>query len=315
MITTTVEQSLIQRLDEVGKLIGETPLHPIKRVFQKAGVEIYAKLEWHQLGNSVKARSAYQIIRSALLEGKLEEKRLLDATSGNMGIAYAAIGSAMGIPVTLCLPSNASAERKLVLKSLGAELIYTDALSGLEGAEKEARRLFNAQPNRYYFADQYSNEHNWKAHYYHTAREIYWQTKGGITHFVSGLGTTGTFMGTSRKLKEVNPDIQCIALQPETSVHGLEGWKHLLSAGAPSIYEEGLVDKLQTIKTNDAYAMLKRFAEEEGMLISPSAAANLVGAIRIAESIERGIIVTVFPDDASKYGSLMHQLFSATSLN
>jgi cysteine synthase B len=301
---------LIDRLDAVEALIGDTPLYPISRAFSKPHVQLYAKLEWRQLGQSVKARPAFQIIKDAVHRGELTpDKRLLDASSGNTAIAYAAVGSALGIGVTICLPENASPERKRILKSLGAEVILTSPFEGTDGAQEKARELADQQPETYYYADQYSNPSNWKAHYYTTAREIYHQTRGQLTHFITGLGTTGSFTGTSRKLKEINPEIHVTSIQPETALHGLEGWKHLETAKVPKIYDSSLADQEMVVSTTEAYEMMKHFAQTEGMLISPSAAANLAGAIRLAEQVERGIIVTLFPDDANKYGEVVKQIF------
>lgn len=307
-ITTT--DQLIKRLDTLGRFIGNTPLYPIRRAFTKPGVELYAKLEWQQLGQSVKARPAYQIVKDAILSETLHaEKYLLDATSGNTGIAYASICSNLGIPLTICIPENASPERKLLLKSLGAELIFTSPLEGTDGSQVKAKALFEARPDLYFYADQYNNESNWKAHYLNTAKEIYHETMGRITHFVAGLGTSGTFMGTGKKLKEVNPYISLISYQPETALYGLEGWKDMETAKVPGIYDESLADFSYRVSTGEAYSWLKIFAEKEGILLSPSSAANLAGAVKVAEKLEKGVVVTVFPDDASKYGEVIKTLF------
>ena len=302
--------SLIESLDEIGNMIGNTPLMQVKKAFHKPGVTLYAKLEWRQLGQSVKSRPAFQIIKDAIIAGHLDNgRKLLDATSGNTGIAYASICARLSIPLTICLPSNASVERKNILQALGAELIYTSPLEGTDGAQAKARDLYHNNPKEYFYADQYNNDNNWKAHYYGTAREIYHQTEGSITHFVAGLGTTGTFTGTGRKLREINGDIRLIALQPETALHGLEGWKDLETAKVPGIYDPSLHDEVRSVSTGDAYDWLKIFAREEGMLISPSAAANLAGAIKLAEEITNGVIVTVFPDNATKYQEVINELF------
>ncbi|MEM6265168.1 MAG: cysteine synthase family protein [Bacteroidota bacterium] len=307
---TASSSALSERLDEVGSLIGGTPLYPIRNAFQHDRVKLYAKLEWHQLGQSVKARPAFQIIHDAVHRGELHPgKRLLDASSGNTGIAYAAIGSALGVPVTICLPENASQERKQILKAYGAEVILTSPFEATEGAQRKARELYAERPDLYYYADQYSNPSNWQAHYFHTSREIYQQTQGQVTHFVAGLGTTGSFTGTVRKLKEINPSIQAIALQPETALHGLEGWKHLETADVPAIYDASLADNILEVDTVSAYETLKLVADTEGLLISPSAAANLLGAMRVAEHLEEGVVVTVFADDASKYSEVIDNLF------
>ncbi|MEL6192099.1 MAG: cysteine synthase family protein [Bacteroidota bacterium] len=301
----------IEQLDEVGKFIGNTPLYPIKNAYQKDGVEIYAKLEWRQLGQSVKARPAYEIIREAILAEELHPgKRLLDATSGNTGIAYASITAQLGIPLTICLPENASAERKQILTALGAELIFTSPLEGTDGSQREAKRLAEERPDLYFYADQYNNPNNWKAHYRNTAREVYHQTYGRITHFVTGLGTTGSFVGTGKKLREVNPEIKLISLHPETSMHGLEGWKDMETAKVPGIYEPQIADQQIRVSTEEAYHWVKEIGKKEGMLVSPSSAANLAGAIKVAEQIDSGVIVTLFTDDASKYGDVLQHIFS-----
>ncbi len=300
--TLGVSQSLKTRLKQLELFVGRTPLYRLDRVYENKKVSILAKLEWQQLGNSVKARAALAIFKEAILSGKLREgMHLLDATSGNTGIAYATIGSALGVPVTLCLPENASPKRKQILKQLGAEIIYTSPFESTDGAQREAKAMVKAYPERYYYADQYSNHNNWKAHFHSTGLEIWEQTNHNITHFVAGLGTTGTFVGTSRRLELLNPQIERIALQPDNPLHGLEGWKHLETAMVPKIYDESVADQFHLIDTEEALDMVKRVAQKEGLLISPSAAANLVGAIKIAESVGEGTIVTTFADDASKY--------------
>ena len=295
---------------KVATQIGNTQLLRIKNSFQKPGVEIYAKLEWQQLGGSVKARPAFQIIKEAMHNGQFRGgKTLLDATSGNTGIAYASIGAILGIPVSLCLPENASKERKQLLEQLGAALIYTSRFDGTDGAQQTAQALAQSAPDQYYYADQYTNPNNWRAHYLTTANEIWYQTKGRITHFVNALGTTGTFTGTSRRLKELNPSIQTVALQSNNPMHGLEGWKHLETAVTPAIYDSSLADRQLEVDTLEAYEMIRRIAQRECLLVSPSAAANLLGAIQLAEQIDEGVIVTTFADDASKYSEILQQLF------
>lgn len=311
MTTYIKRQNIVlkTRLQEVAQLVGNTPLYPITKVYNKANVKIYAKLEWQQLGGSVKSRPAFNIIKNAIYNGELNEnKHLLDATSGNTGIAYAAIGAALGIPVTLCLPENASAERKTILKSLGVNIIYTSPFESTDGAQLKAKALYEADPHKYYYADQYANENNWKAHYETTAPEIWEATQGEITHFVAGLGTTGTFTGTSRRLKNYNPAIKVIAAQPDNPMHGLEGWKHLETAIVPKIYDPSLADQFLEIDTEAAFKMVKTIAKREGLLVSPSSAANLLGAIQIANQIDEGVIVTTFADDASKYTEVLNAL-------
>lgn len=303
--------ALEQKLLELEQYIGDTPLFPIRRVFSKPNVEIYAKLEWMQLGGSVKARAAYNIIKTGIEEGKLDEnRRFLDATSGNTGIAYAHVCAALGIPLTICMPENATKERKQILRAFGAELIFTPAELKTTGSQAVARKLYEENPDLYYLADQYSNEANWKAHYDMTAHEIVEQTEGRITHFATGLGTTGTFIGTSRGLKELNPDIVCIALEPDSPNHGLPGWKHLATAKIPAIYDESVADGYMTMHLADAQELVRQVARQEGLLISPSSAANLAGAIKIAETLDEGVIVTVFPDDSSKYSDEIAEIFA-----
>ena len=303
---------LESRLKKVSTLVGNTPLYRISNVFRKPGVEIYAKLEWQQLGGSVKSRPAFNIIKNAIIEGKLNgQKQLLDATSGNTGIAYASIGAALGIPVTLCLPENASEERKLILKALGAKIIYTSRFDSTDGAQLKAKELVKENPNKYYYADQYANDNNWKAHFDTTGVEIWDQTNGRISHFVAGLGTTGTFTGTTRRLKKYNDQIETIALQPDNPMHGLEGWKHLETAIVPKIYDENLADRFLDIDTLGAFEMVKKVAQKEGLLISPSAAANLLGAIKLGKEIDQGVIVTTFADNAEKYTEVMNHIFNS----
>ncbi len=300
------EQSAFQRdLDTVEGFVGNTPLYPITKIWKSEKVKIFAKLEWQQLGGSVKARAAFNIICAALKSGELGGgKALLDATSGNTGIAYASLGARLGIPVTLVVPENISADRLRILRSLGASIVFSSPLESTEGARVLAKKLASDSPDKYFYADQYSNKNNWLAHYQGTAYELWQQTKGEISHFVAGLGTTGTFVGTSKKLKELNPSIKAIELQPQTSLHGLEGWKHLESADVPSIYKSSVADERLEVQSEEVYGLLRKVAREEGLLISPSAAANLLGAIKVAEGLEEGLVVTVFADDASRYGHL-----------
>lgn len=308
----TVSKDLASQVLNLGSYIGETPLFELKRIFHKPGVELYAKLEWQQMGGSVKARPAWNIIKSAILSGKLtQERRLLDASSGNTAIAYATIAANLGIPVTICLPENASKERKHLLRALGVELVLTSPFEGTDGAQRKAWELKKAQPKLYYYADQYSNEYNWRAHYTGTGPEIFRQTGGRVTHFVAGLGTTGSFTGTGRRLKELDSKIQLISLQPDSPLHGLEGWKHLETARVPKIYDRFLGDEKMTISTEAAYKTLKDAAQWEGLVLSPSSAANLAGAIILASSLDEGVVVTVFPDDASKYSEAIQLINNA----
>jgi len=304
----------LQQATEIVDLIGYTPLIRLRRITRHLpeSIEIYGKAEWFNPGGSVKDRPAWNIVRTAIERGELRGgKRLLDATSGNTGIAFAMIGAALGFGVTLCMPANVSTERKRILKAYGAEVIYTDPLESSDGAIRKARALYAQHPDRYYYADQYNNPANWQAHYETTGVEIWQQTEGRITHFVAGLGTTGTFVGVGRRLREYRRDIQLIALQPDSPFHGLEGLKHLETAIVPGIYDPTLADANLAISTEDAYAMARRLAREEGLLVGVSAAAAVVGSLRVAEAILRdaetrgiephAVIVTILCDSADKY--------------
>jgi cysteine synthase B len=304
----------LQQATEIVDLIGYTPLIRLRRITRHLpeSIEIYGKAEWFNPGGSVKDRPAWNIVRTAIERGELHGgKRLLDATSGNTGIAFAMIGAALGFGITLCMPANVSTERKRILKAYGAEVIYTDPLESSDGAIRKARELYAQHPDRYYYADQYNNPANWQAHYETTGVEIWQQTEGRITHFVAGLGTTGTFVGVGRRLREYRRDIQLIALQPDSPFHGLEGLKHLETAIVPGIYDPTLADANLAISTEDAYAMARRLAREEGLLVGVSAAAAVVGSLRVAETLLRdaetrgiephAVIVTILCDSADKY--------------
>lgn len=285
--------------------IGNTPLLRFGRVTAELnGVQVLAKAEWHNPGGSIKARAASNIVSEGLAAGKLGQgKILLDSTSGNTGIAYAMLGAAYGIPVTLCMPSNVSAERKRILRAYGAQIVYTDPGEGSDGAIRKAREMAAENPERYYYADQYSNPANWQAHYRNgTADEIWRQTEGRVTHFVSMLGTSGTFVGTSRRLKELDRGLQCISLQPDSPFHGIEGAKHMETSIVPKIYDPTVADGELTINTEEAHAMCRRLAVEEGLLVGISAAAAMVGALQVAASAAPGsVVVTIFPDSGDKY--------------
>ena len=297
---------LYKQAKDLARFIGNTPLFPLEKILERNSVSIYSKLEWYQLSHSVKARAAYFIIRDAIKKGYLnKDKVLLDATSGNTGIAYAAICASLDIPITLCLPQNISKERVRILNSFGAELVFTSELEGTDGAQVKAKKLVKESPDKYYYADQYSNPNNWKAHYLTTAEEIWSQTGGKITHFVAGIGTSGTFTGTGKRLKELNPNIQLIGLQPSSPMHGLEGWKHLETAKIPSIYDQDLADDIVEVDSYEAYDWINPLSRKTGLLVSPSAAANLVGAIKVASSISEGMVVTTFADDISKYYDIL----------
>lgn len=301
----------LEKLLELAPYVGNTALYPIKNLGINPNVELFAKIEWQQFGGSVKARAAYRIIRDAVEKGKwLPGQRLLDATSGNTGIAYAIFAAVAEIPLTIVIPENASAERKHILKSLGVELIFSSPFESTEGAQDVAKELLWKNPELYVYLDQYSNPMNSLAHYESTAPEIWNQTKAQITHFIAGLGTTGTFTGTGSRLKEFNSNIQLIALQPDSALHGLEGWKHLETARIPSIYNSELADEYRSVSTEKAYSIIKTVAEKEGLFLSPSAAANLIGAIDLANEIEHGVIVTTFADNADKYLEVLNLLKS-----
>jgi S-sulfo-L-cysteine synthase (O-acetyl-L-serine-dependent) len=286
--------------------IGNTPLLRIVRIaLDLPGVEILGKAEWLNPGGSIKDRAAANIVAQARASGKLTSgKILLDSTSGNTGIAYAMIGAAQSFPVTLCMPENVSVERKRILHAYGANIIYTDPADGSDGAIRMARELAAKHPDLYYYADQYSNDANWQAHYHGTANEIWQQTEGRITHFVAMLGTSGTFVGTTRRLKELNPRIRCISLQPDSAFHGIEGTKHMASAIVPKIYDSSLADADMGISTEDAYAMAKRMAREEGLLVGISAAAAVVGCLQLGRQVkknEHAVFVTILCDSGDKY--------------
>jgi cysteine synthase B len=286
--------------------IGNTPLLRLDRIAgDAAGVEILGKAEWYNPGGSVKDRAAARIVQEAQRNGKLPPGRiLLDSTSGNTGIAYAMIGAAQRIPITLCMPENVSPERKRILHAYGANILYTDPSEGSDGAIRMARELHAKHPDLYYYADQYSNDANWQAHYHGTANEIWQQTEGRITHFVSMLGTSGTFMGTARRLKELNPNVRCISLQPDSPFHGIEGAKHMATAIVPKIYDATLADEDIGISTEDSYKMAIRLAREEGLLVGISAAAAVVGCLKVARERKNGqpaVIVTILCDSGDKY--------------
>ena len=287
--------------------IGNTPLLRLERIAADfPGIQILAKAEWHNPGGSVKDRAALAIVRAAEREGLLSSgKSLLDATSGNTGIAYAMLGAARGFPVTLCVPANVSEERKRILRAYGANVIWTDAAEGSDGAIRRAQALAEAEPDKHIYVDQYSNPANWRAHYEGTGNEIWRQTEGRVTHFIATLGTSGTFVGTTRRLKELNPKIQCISLQPDSPFHGLEGLKHMATAIVPAIYDSKLAVRDLGISTEAAYALVRRVAREEGLLVGISSGAALVGCLQVAEELHRkkqeAVIVTVFADSGDKY--------------
>jgi S-sulfo-L-cysteine synthase (O-acetyl-L-serine-dependent) len=297
------EESFRKRSHDLLSLIGGTPLVRLERVGQEfPEVEICAKLEAANPGGSVKDRAALNIIREAEQAGLMNKyKILMDSTSGNTGIAYAMIAAARGYRLKLYMPSNVSEERKRILKAYGAEVVYTDPLEGSDGAIRRVRELAAANPNLYFYANQYDNPANWRAHYETTAPEIFEQTEGRVTHFVAGLGTSGTFVGTARRLKQLNPEIRCISFQPDSSFHGLEGLKHMPTAILPKIYDPRVADDDLPVSTEAAYAMVRRLAREEGLLVGVSSGAAMVAALKVAKQIQRGVIVTIFPDGGDKY--------------
>lgn len=284
-------------------LIGNTPLLSFKRIANPvAPVNVFAKAEWYNPGGSVKDRAALNMIIEGERSGKLtKDKTIIDATSGNTGIAYAMIAAERGYKVKLALPKNASMERKQSLKAYGAELILTDPTESADGAQRVVKELVDSDPKKYFYPDQYNNDANWRAHYETTAMEIWRQTDGQITHFVTGLGTSGTFMGVTRRLKELNPAIQCISMQPDSPLHGLEGLKHMETALVPGIYDESIADAQVEVATEDAQRMVVRLAREEGLLVGVSSGANMVAALNVASGIKEGCVVTIFCDSAAKY--------------
>jgi len=288
--------------------IGNTPLLRFDRLTSHLpGVTLLGKAEWHNPGGSVKDRAAANIVAEGRRSGQLGSgKILLDATSGNTGIAYAMLGAAEGFPVTLCMPTNVSTERKQILSVYGANIIYTDPGEGSDGAICMARELAVEHRDLYFYADQYSNDANWLAHYHSTANEIWQQTEGRITHFVALLGTSGTFMGTTRRLRELNPTIRCISVQPDSSFHGIEGAKHMASAIVPKIYDPALADENLEVSTEDAHAMARRVARECGLLLGVSAAAGIFASLKVAEQLDLGkdrqpVIATILCDSGEKY--------------
>jgi S-sulfo-L-cysteine synthase (O-acetyl-L-serine-dependent) len=289
--------------DSLEARVGNTPLVRLNRigVGLPPTVKVFAKAEWFNPSGSVKDRASANILRNAAENNLLAGRRLLDSTSGNMGIAYATFGAARGVGITLAVPANASPERLSILNALGAELVLTDPMEGSDGAIMEARRLAETQPDHFYYANQYSNPANWQAHYLSTGPEIIEQTNGEVTHFVAGLGTSGTLMGTGRRLKEFNSAIQLVAAQPDAPFHGLEGLKHMASAIKPGIYDEKLADVNLGIDTEASQKMVLRLAREEGLFVGISSGAAAVAALQVAQTLERGVVVAIFPDAGFKY--------------
>ena len=306
MTLTKLPQLDLRAVDENGleARVGNTPLLRIHKLAEglPAGVRVFAKAEWFNPGGSIKDRPALNIIRTGLAQGALSGgRRLLDSTSGNMGIAYATFGAAMGIPITLCVPSNASAERITILRTLGAELILTDPSLGSDGAILEARKLAEQYPDRYWYANQYDNPANWQAHYASTGPEILAQTNGEVTHLVVGLGTSGTLMGAGRYLRERAPHVKLIGIQPDAAFHGLEGLKHMPTAIPPKIYDASLADRIIEVRTEAAHEWVRELGRREGLFAGISSGAAIAGALQVASELKEGTVVTVFPDAGYKY--------------
>lgn len=290
------------RQSAIEKLVGNTPLLPLPMFSPRKGVEIWAKAEWFNPGGSVKDRPALSIIQDAMRRKKLDARTtLIDATSGNTGIAYAMFGAAKGFRVRLCMPSSASLERKRILAAFGAEVEFTDPQDGSDGAIRRVRELVDASKERIFYADQYNNPANPRAHERTTAPEIWKQTRGRVTHFVAGLGTSGTLMGTGRRLRLYKKSVRLVSIQPDSAFHGLEGLKHMETAIVPGIYDENFADENIPVGTEDAQAAARQLAREAGLLVGVSAGAALVGAQRVAQTLKRGVVVTVFPDGGDKY--------------
>ncbi|MCF6148849.1 MAG: cysteine synthase family protein [Candidatus Kuenenia sp.] len=293
------------RCNSVLDRIGNTPLikiNKITRELQKRNVEIYVKAEWFNPGGSVKDRPALRIVEDAEKSGELNSgKILIDSTSGNTGIAYALIGAMKGYQVNLVMPLNVSEERKRIVSAFGTKTIFTDPLLGSDGAMNEAKRLVSENPERYFYGNQYNNPSNWMSHYETTGVEIWNQTEGNITHFIACLGTSGTLMGTGKRLKKFNPEIQVISVEPATPIHGLEGMKHMETSITPGIYNEHFADRKIYIETEDAYKLVKKLAAEEGFFVGYSSGAALAASLMVANEIEDGRIVTIFPDRGDRY--------------
>ncbi|MBI3280191.1 MAG: cysteine synthase family protein [Acidobacteria bacterium] len=308
MASAVISRGVPRRIESsVLDQIGNTPLLKVEKLAADLpGVEIYAKAEYFNPGGSVKDRPALRMIEEGERSGKLNKSKvILDSTSGNTGIAYAMIGAAKGYRVKLCLPQNASIERKRILKAYGAEIVLTDPGEGSDGAIRRCREVYAAKPEAYFYPDQYNNPANWQSHYFTTGVEIIDQTQGRITHFVAGLGTSGTCMGVSRRLRQTIPHVRCYSAQPSSGFHGLEGLKHMPTAIVPGIYDPAIADENLWLETEDAHRMVRRVAREEGLLVGISSGANLHAAREIGKRLvargERGVIVTILCDAADKY--------------
>jgi cysteine synthase B len=299
-----LDQATLMTLADLTSHVGGTPLLALRRVTLGLSprVQVLAKAEWFNPGGSVKDRPALNIIRAGLSRGELVPgKRLLDSTSGNMGISYATFGAALGIPVTLTVPENVSPERLTILQALGVEVILTDPMDGSDGAIRAARDLAAQHPEKFWYANQYDNPANWQAHYQSTGPEIFDQIGQRVTHFVAGLGTSGTLLGAGKYLREANPSVQIVQFQPDDGFHGLEGLKHMPSAMQPGIFDPSFADRTLEVETEEAYAMTRKLAREEGLFVGISAGAAAVAALRVAAELDEGLVVTVFPDSGYKY--------------
>jgi len=307
----TSAEAELRRRHALLAAVGHTPMVELRRIAAEvAPVRLLAKAEWFNPGGSVKDRPALNMILDGEQRGALtQDKTILDATSGNTGIAYAMFGAALGYRVKLALPRNAGALHQRILRTYGAELALTDPTKGSDGAIEEAIRLYEAEPHRYFYPDQYSNDANWLAHYHGTAVEIMEQTQRQVTHFVAGLGTSGTFMGTGRRLREELPGVKLVSVQPESPMHGLEGWKHMETSLKPAFYDPAFADDRREVSTEEAQAMIQRLAAEEGLLVSPSAGAAVHAALAVARDLKHGLVVTIMADNAMKY--LDHALWFA----
>ncbi len=300
---TLQKTGAVQGPKDILGLVGNTPLLRLRKVGRAfPEVEFYAKAEWANPGGSVKDRPALNIVLEAERAGQMTRERvLIDSTSGNTGIAYAMVCAARGYRARLFMPSNVSQERKRILKAYGAEIVYTDPMEGSDGAIRRVRQVAVEDPALYFYANQYDNPANWRAHYQTTGPEIFEQTEGRVTHFVAGLGTSGTFVGTARKLKELSPNVRCISFQPDSAFHGLEGLKHIPTSIVPGIYDPSVAEENLEISTEEAYAMTRRLAREEGLLVGVSSGAAMAASLRVAERAGRGVLVTIFPDSGDKY--------------
>ena len=296
-------QAALTAASSVLDLVGRTPLVRLRRIERETpGVELYAKAEWQNPGGSVKDRPAARMIADGERSGRLtRDKIILDATSGNTGIAYAMIGAARGFRVRLCVPENVTPERKKVLRAFGAEVVFTSAMDGSDGAILKAREMYAANPDLYFYPDQYNNESNWRAHFDTTGVEIIEQTGSRITHFVAGLGTSGTFVGAGRRLRQANPGVTLISVQPDSPLHGLEGLKHMDSAIVPGIYDPSLADEDVRVGTEEAFEYTRQLARKEGLLVGISSGANLAGALRVARRASDAVMVVIFCDAGDKY--------------